>query len=390
MVEGQRFGLYYPYLHFSDDWLKIAALYWPQMGRIVPESITLSDSDTVRALSDELGFVVRVPPESAVQELTDLLIDIVAEHGETLRERYSISKHYFMMSDSCGPSWPNPQRHRDLDEVEAAGRVVALHREKGGAFLWGMLADSGLAVQLGDWWGLHPQLAWLYMCALADKLATRNHLIPTTDQDMVHADSLTWTDELFTSKLLAGYPPKEIAATPTGRREQVGLLALSQVIPRDPHRVSVAKVVKVRRRYALEFDAFYGEVADLANHLEGELAGIADQDILARYLENEVRRRFRSPLDSLERAMRSEGVDTSITALTTKVVLPASTGALGGVLMHNPVVAAGGAVAFVAISLMQDLHRSRRSVTPSAASYLWRVDRELNPGNTLRKIIRNG
>jgi hypothetical protein len=228
------------------------------------------------------------------------------------------------------------------------------------------------------------------MCALADKLATRNHLIPTTDQDIVHADSLTWTDELFTSKLLAGYPPKEIAAKPMGRSEQVGLLALSQVTPRDPHRISVAKVVKIRRRYAPEFDAFYSEVADLANHLESELAGIADQDILARYLENEVRRRFHSPLDSLERAMRSEGVDTSITALTTKVALPASAAALGGFLTHNPVVAAGGAVAFGAISLMRDLQRTRRSVTPSAASYLWRVDRELNPENTLRRIIRMG
>jgi hypothetical protein len=129
MVEGQRFGLYYPYLHFSDDWLKIAALYWLQMTRIVPDGVTLSDSDTVRALSDELGFVLSVPPASAVQELTDLLINIVVEHGETLRDRYSISKRYFLMSDSCAPSWPNPQRHRDLNEVKPIGNVVALHRD---------------------------------------------------------------------------------------------------------------------------------------------------------------------------------------------------------------------------------------------------------------------
>jgi hypothetical protein len=360
------------------------------MTRIVPDAVTLSDSDTVKALSDELGFVASVSPDSAVQELTDLLINIVAEHGEVLRDRYSISKRYFLMSDSCTPTWPNPQRHRDLDEVKVLGRVVALHRDKGGAILWGMLADTGLAVQLGDWWGLHPQLAWLYMCALADKLATRNHLIPTTDQVTVHADSLNWTDELFTARLLAGYPPVDVAVTSPTRREQVGLLALSQVIPRNPSEVSVAQVVKIRQRYAAEFDAFYDEVADLALALEGELTGIADQNILARYLENEVRRRLLSPLDNLERVMRSEGVDTSITALATKMVLPASTGALGEFITHNPIVAAGGAVAFGAISLMRDLSRSRRSVTPSAASYLWRVDKELRPRNMLMKITQNG
>lgn len=33
----QRIGLYYPYIHFRDEkWMKIAALYWPRMARVVP------------------------------------------------------------------------------------------------------------------------------------------------------------------------------------------------------------------------------------------------------------------------------------------------------------------------------------------------------------------
>jgi hypothetical protein len=36
-VDVPRFGLYYPYINFrSDSWLKVAALYWPKMARIVP------------------------------------------------------------------------------------------------------------------------------------------------------------------------------------------------------------------------------------------------------------------------------------------------------------------------------------------------------------------
>jgi hypothetical protein len=166
-------------------------------------------------------------------------------------------------------------------------------------------------------------------------------------------------------------------------------LALSQVVPEHPRGVPVSKIVKIRKRYAAEFDAFYVEVAGLARQLEGELSGIADQKIMAHYLENEVARRFRNPLKSLERAMKSEGIDTSITALTTKIALPASMTAVGAeALTHNPVVAVSGAVAFGTISLIRDLQRNRSNVAPSAASYLWRVDRALNPGSVLRSMNR--
>jgi hypothetical protein len=32
-----KMGVYYPYIHFRDEaWLKVAALYWPKLTRIVP------------------------------------------------------------------------------------------------------------------------------------------------------------------------------------------------------------------------------------------------------------------------------------------------------------------------------------------------------------------
>jgi len=41
-------GLYYPFIHFKDEaWLKLTALYWDQMVRIVPKKYELHDSDTV-------------------------------------------------------------------------------------------------------------------------------------------------------------------------------------------------------------------------------------------------------------------------------------------------------------------------------------------------------
>ena len=43
----RRQGLYYPYFHVRDErWLKVAALYWPKIVRIVPADYQTRDSDT--------------------------------------------------------------------------------------------------------------------------------------------------------------------------------------------------------------------------------------------------------------------------------------------------------------------------------------------------------
>ena len=62
-----RIALFYPYIHFQDDnWLKASALYWDKMGRIVPYSYeTVRDSDTVKALANELGYIENFNPRLA-------------------------------------------------------------------------------------------------------------------------------------------------------------------------------------------------------------------------------------------------------------------------------------------------------------------------------------
>ena len=44
-------GLYYPFIHFRDEgWLKLTALYWDGMRRIVPGGASVHDSDEVKRL----------------------------------------------------------------------------------------------------------------------------------------------------------------------------------------------------------------------------------------------------------------------------------------------------------------------------------------------------
>ena len=47
-------GSYYPLIHFPhDSWIKLAAIYWDKLGRIVPVDYPLHDSDTVQKLQGE-------------------------------------------------------------------------------------------------------------------------------------------------------------------------------------------------------------------------------------------------------------------------------------------------------------------------------------------------
>ena len=84
----QRHGLYYPYFHFRHDrWLKVAALYWPKMVRIVPNSYQTRDSETVRALAG--NFIISIPPGRSVDSIAPRFTDLIANYNYELRERYS-------------------------------------------------------------------------------------------------------------------------------------------------------------------------------------------------------------------------------------------------------------------------------------------------------------
>ena len=73
-------GLYYPYFNVRDErWLKIAALYWPRIVRLIPEDFRGPDSQAVRALTDELDFVDRRPPGLSVENVAPLFMNLITE-----------------------------------------------------------------------------------------------------------------------------------------------------------------------------------------------------------------------------------------------------------------------------------------------------------------------
>jgi hypothetical protein len=141
------------------------------------------------------------------------------------------------------------------------------------------LFDAGLAVRIPlsrasgqSWVAMHVQLAWVYKCAFVETQAQQSGFTPTTDQPEAHLASNGWDVEAIAAALLGPDPaPAAAAEEPLAT---MGMLALQIVIPRDIERVSMRQVVALRRRHAPEFEAFSSALAEAAEALTSELAGV--------------------------------------------------------------------------------------------------------------------
>jgi hypothetical protein len=174
----RRYGLYFPYIHVRDEaWLKAVALYRPRMFRIVPAGYPTQDSDTVRALTDELGFMVDKDPTAAAQALAPVIHRMLDGNGDALWARYGISGR--ADTDLLYAEIPRARQSRHDPTVnpfahDAGPRAGAdTHRRWGVLDLAGMhvttidpsvaqrLTDARFAVPLrrGPWLGMVPEFA---------------------------------------------------------------------------------------------------------------------------------------------------------------------------------------------------------------------------------------
>jgi hypothetical protein len=438
-VEDATICAYYPYVNFaSDSWVKAAALYWPRMARIVPPEFVTRDSDTVRQLSDELDFVINVDPAAVVDQVSYMLERVVSESSDALVWRYGIkpmayyleprltrssylevrttrSTGYVLKPVPPEEAWDvgrfgieyhepyklarnNVWRERDIGdgrpEIGIAeesrsvpllkSALVGLHFYETTPNLRGLLRDHNLAIDgaVPGWVGVSPTLAWVYLSALAGVLSAHAKLVPVTDELAEHLGSDNWDATRMASALLderwqSREPPVSLLAH----------LALRLVIPANLDDVPAAKIVRLRSRYAADFDAFHDEVLKLSRDLESELTELRDRAVLRAYLENAVNMRFRRPLRDLRTALRSLGMDTAFATANAKFELPAALIAAGGVLSDRPVVAGSGAVAFALLVLGRSATKARSAaLTPSASSYLFRIDKKVNPRSLLNRI----
>lgn len=401
-----QIGLYYPYIRFRDDaWLKAAALYWPQLARIVPVGHPPENSPTVRTLSRELDFLVDVDPSETALRVAPLFVDVVTQHAAELRRRYQVEDRRLTVGTQMGPipttepASPDPSfvvgfRWEEVDpDLYLVLRRHRLVADISGPFLSGPFTRHAspshrVSPTNPAWVYMASMLAWVYKCVMIDDLARHGGFAPTTDQTDAHLAAGAWDADRI-ARVLLGSP--DVRHTNTADPvSALGLLAVRIVLPADLHNVPVEKIVALRTRHRAEFEAFSREITDAIAELRTELTDVTLPEARERYTDLHVERRFELPLQELRRALRSARLDAGLGTVNLKFDLPVTLAALGGgALTQHPLLGTAAGAGFALAGLTRSAAQQRRTLTgASPVAYLLSIEQELTPHGLLDRLRR--
>jgi len=368
-------ALYYPFIHFKDDrWLKLAALYWDKVARIVPHDYPTDDSATVSALS---SCIDTVRPDWAPTDFAQAFVDFIAQHGPTLQEKYALSQR---------DKWPIVgEKERPPRAGGASGsdpRLGYIFYEKISDDVYLALKESGLAstdFRGEKWIGMHPRLAWVYMTALAEQIAAHHGLRPLTDETRDHLALSSLSTERLAQALLGDVKLVDAGPTPLEIESTLVSVAFKAVVPAKLAELEPEKILAFREKYPMERAAFQQATADL---LKGSdwLKSIDDPAVLEQRLRDEYDKHWNTRLMDLREKLRDCGIDAMIGCFNVKTVLPAGiAAALAGVAL-NPVAAGAAGLAVGVMTTLRDKRKQALgALRASPVSYLYRIEQDLAP-----------
>lgn len=379
--------LYYPFIHFRDEaWLKLSALYWDDVTRIVPRGYTPRDSREVRRLEDA-GVLKRVDPSSYERPVAELFKVLLDRYASKLVRRYDISQR---------DGWPaNPERFGVKTGRVSSSSLAFIHCSKLEPALLEQLLRRGLAVPSHDrrWLGMHPSIVSAYMIALAGEISRRRGLQPISD-NVTHLSGITSCTVEDLARALVGdvnlskkrahaaeLTPKRGRKPPEVTAERVAFVTLRTVLPGRLDGVSAKRILELRAQHGGARQAFHGYVETVRAQLAS--ADIAEPEALDEHIRLEYERRLKPELAELSRGLRSLGVGTFLGTFGVAVALP-----LGSLLGASP-SAAAAAVAGASLGVAALSHRQRDSarslVKASPASFLF-VTEKLRPHTLAERV----
>ncbi|AWK12570.1 hypothetical protein DDQ41_30735 [Streptomyces spongiicola] len=383
-------GLYYPYFHVRDErWLKMSALYWPAIVRIVPEDYAIRDSRTVRVLADQAGFIENASPAAAVDAIAPRFLELLAGNEGALRAALRVQQRDMAAFDRTASGTSATAPHRP--------RLAALHESQVRPDLTRALVEAGLAVRGrltlshevdARWLVLRERFVSLYMSCLAEEFGSVNHLELTTDQPHAFALANGWSADLLAGYLLRTPAPTDAQAGPS-LAERIGILALGLVVPADIDRVSAEQIVRLRRHHGREFLAFRRAVGQAAAEL-ASLADIPDGRTLDAHLRNEVNNRFALPLNELRQCLAGMKLDTATAAVNVRTQLPAGVTLTGGAWLAGQTLVAGAVAAGFGLLAIGHTSRQARSTALAAAgpaAYLLHTGKALSERRLLSRTL---
>ena len=397
IAKSASLGLYYPYLHFkSQAWLKVAALYWGRMARIVPHKYSLADPyDVLQLAKEDVGFVRNLDPEDSPDRVGRDLVSEVMADTTGFQRRYGLAgrESWYEVSSSMrpppygGPPGSDP-------------RLGYVYVEKMSPKICDVLVTSNLAEvdpYQPEWIGMHPQLASVYMFKLAEEMARRDGLTPVTDRARDHVGVSGWT-----MHRLANERGGDVTS-PAGLRSDTELeaamvsVALRSVLPQDVEHVPIESIIRVRKEFEPSRIEFQRRLREIVANMSSERT-VESAEALAWHLEERYKRELKPALDELDRRLRAVGIRTVAGALSTQVKKPKMIeGALAAMGLSSYVAASPEAtlafgVGAVAVSVsrvfIEQREETRQLLQATPEAYLLHVKENLGPSTLVEGLGR--
>jgi hypothetical protein len=355
-VIGQAYGyaLYYPYIELLDDtWIKAAALFYDGLKRIVPSYYEPDDSNVVKALIDELGFLTNLDP---AEEAIGIGHDFLA----CAREEFIGSK-----------SENHPLRAIRTEPLDA---VFAIHGLKLAPKLRRELPRLGLAKRsrggpiTEDWFLFDAWYGVLYMSMLANRMAEKRGLAIVTDNS--NLQPLVW--RMQSDRVL-----------PIDHAQAISSLVVRAYVPDDLAVVPVKTIIQFRRRHDDERRRFYDAVSGLARDIPTITHEDALQDCLHHHSRN-----IDQAVEDLKFSLEGLKLKTVLATLALSIPSWAPNLAATGSGAAPLVVAAAGAASVAAGTILATGLKYYQSRVGSPWSYVLSLEAGLERESFIRSLFR--
>jgi len=375
-------GLYFPSFHFPDDeWVKLSALYWDKMYRIVPDKYeTPRDTETVIKLAHpDSRFINNLHPEEfyhEMRETTEAFRKLIREHHGELIRKYGVVESSNWLSR--------------LGRQKKKTNLASINNLKIQHFLHEDLLESGLGIESkeSDYIEMHPKLVNVYMAALAKAMAGGQpfNASPITNSPINYFAVGGFSFERLAQILLDDVEilPKNMA--PEEIESRVAFLVIKSVQPENIKDVPVEKILAVREKYKNEMGHFQDFIQAMVNELPN-VKEAQSSPFVNDFLEKQYEKKVKPKLDDLEESLKSLGIKTVESFLNLEIKVPSLITSAGLAVAINPVVGVTTGLGFGLFKTYGEIRDRRKSVENkiqnSDVAFLLRVKEDLAPIKSL-------